>query len=129
MKEKFCLNCGKDISHKPANKYCDNVCQGEYQARLKWEDFLANPEPYQRANFNPHIIKRFILKEQDYKCSICGIPNEWNGKLLVFVLDHIDGNAAHNTRDNYRCVCPNCDSQLDTYKSKNKNSARTTRYK
>jgi len=32
-------------------------------------------------------------------------------------------------RENYRCVCPNCDSQLDTYKSKNKNSARETRYK
>ena len=25
-------------------------------------------------------------------------------------------------------ICPNCDSQLDTYKSKNNNSARTYRY-
>lgn len=40
------------------------------------------------------------------------------------ILDHIDGNAANNVRNNYRCVCPNCDSQLDTYKSKNKNGAR-----
>lgn len=24
-------------------------------------------------------------------------------------------------------ICPNCDSQLDTYKSKNKHSARTAR--
>jgi len=41
------------------------------------------------------------------------------------ILDHIDGNASHNTRDNLRCVCPNCDSQLDTYKSKNKNGSRS----
>lgn len=36
----------------------------------------------------------------------------------------IDGNASNNRRDNLRCICPNCDSQLDTYKSKNKNGAR-----
>ena len=39
-------------------------------------------------------------------------------------VDHIDGNASNNRRDNLRCICPNCDSQLDTYKSKNKNGAR-----
>lgn len=48
----------------------------------------------------------------------------WNNSELVFVLDHIDGNADNNNRDNLRLVCPNCDSQLDTFKSKNKNSAR-----
>ena len=42
----------------------------------------------------------------------------------MFVLDHIDGNADNNNRENLRLICPNCDSQLDTYKSKNKNSAR-----
>ena len=44
------------------------------------------------------------------------------------ILDHIDGNAANNIRENYRCICPNCDSQLDTYKSKNKHSDRIYRY-
>lgn len=48
----------------------------------------------------------------------------WNNLELVFILDHIDGNADNNERINLRLVCPNCDSQLDTYKSKNKGSAR-----
>ena len=65
------------------------------------------------------------MEEQENKCAICKIDNIWNNKELIFVLDHIDGNAANNIRENYRCVCPNCDSQLDTYKSKNKNSSST----
>ena len=50
---------------------------------------------------------------------------EWNGKPLVFIMDHIDGDASNNRWENLRCICHNCDSQLDTYKSKNKNSKRT----
>ena len=124
---KQCLNCGKEIPTR--NKYCDNSCQNEYQNKLKWEDFLKNPDEYQRANWSlPDSFRTFILKEQDNKCAICGITTEWNNKPLVFVFDHIDGDAANNTRENYRAVCPNCDSQLDTYKSKNKNSSRTYRY-
>lgn len=55
------------------------------------------------------------------------MPRLWNNKTLNFILDHIDGNAANNHKENLRLICPNCDSQLDTYKSKNKNSARTFR--
>ncbi len=43
---------------------------------------------------------------------------------MVFILYHIDGHASNNTRENLRLICPNCDSQLDTYKSKNKNEDR-----
>lgn len=69
-------------------------------------------------------VKKYILKEQEHRCSICGCTDTWNGKSLVFILDHIDGHAHNNIRTNLRLICPNCDSQLDTYKSKNKNSDR-----
>lgn len=75
------------------------------------------------------VIREYIQNEQGSKCAICGIPNIWNNKPLSFVLNHIDGNAANSARENVRLICPNCDSQLDTYKSKNKHSARSGRKK
>ena len=46
--------------------------------------------------------KKYFLEEQDHKCAICGCLDIWQGKQLVFVLDHIDGNADNNNRENLR---------------------------
>jgi hypothetical protein len=65
-------------------------------------------------------IKRYLLEKQNNKCSICGMSDKWNNISLIFVLDHIDGNSMNDIPSNLRLVCPNCDSQLPTFKSKNK---------
>ena len=44
----------------------------------------------------------------------------WNGKPLVLILDHINGNAEDNRYENLRFVCPNCNSQLPTFTGRNK---------
>lgn len=72
-------------------------------------------------------IRQYILDDQDGCCAICGMSNIWNGKGLNFILDHIDGDASNNFRYNLRLICPNCDSQLPTYKSRNRHSARSHR--
>jgi len=117
-----CLNCGKDIKY--SKKFCNNKCQSEYKHKKAYEDFLNHPEKYNRANYQPKPFKEDILKEQGGVCAICGCKPEWNGKPLIFVLDHIDGHASNNRRDNLRLICPNCDTQLPTFKSKNKNGDR-----
>jgi hypothetical protein len=67
--------------------------------------------------------------QQNNKCDICKCEPIWNNKPLVFVIDHIDGDASNNKRKNIRLICPNCDSQTDTFKSKNKNSKRRNYWK
>lgn len=121
-KTHICLNCEKEFNHivGNSNKYCSVKCEKEYKHKLGYQKIIEGDPSIMRANYSPKTFKDDILKEQNGVCAICGMKPKWNGKDLVFILDHIDGHASNNKRDNLRCICPNCDSQLDTYKSKNK---------
>ena len=72
-------------------------------------------------------VRSYLFAEQGGTCALCGIPDSWNGQPLAFVVDHIDGDSENNKRENLRLVCPNCDSQLPTYKSRNRGNGRHSR--
>ena len=122
----ICENCGNEfVKYKSTNgRFCCSKCSAEYRHKEKYNLVLKGDESIMRANYSPRNFKYDIIKEQGGVCAICGCKPIHNGKPLIFIVDHIDGDAANTCRENLRCICPNCDSQLDTFKSKNKNGAR-----
>lgn len=48
------------------------------------------------------------------ECEVCTHGPIWNGKLLQFEIDHIDGDAWNGEISNLQRVCPNCHRQQDT---------------
>ena len=123
----YCLICGKKLRPNHKTEYCQEHLR-QHQREEKVKSWLESGKTgYTVDTTIRGAIREYILQDQNYKCAICGLDNVWNGKQLNFILDHIDEDASNSSRENLRLVCPNCDSQLDTYKSKNKNSARNAR--
>ena len=124
---KICQRCGKQVCRENKSGYCQK-CYIEHNREEKIKKWLETGDVGMTPDTTIRgVIREYILNSQQNKCAICGIENVWNGQPLNFVLDHIDGDASNSSRENVRLICPNCDAQLPTYKSKNKNSTRTAR--
>ena len=84
--------------------------------KISLEDILIENSTYQSNHLKKRLFKESLLEN---KCAICGI-NSWNNNDIVLNLDHINGNSKDNRIENLRVLCPNCDSQTEFYKGRNK---------
>jgi hypothetical protein len=119
-----CLCCGKELT-RTQEKYCSLKCQTDLNNNNKRQEIMRS------NNLISIGHKHHLIDIRGNTCEICGV-SEWNGKPIVLVLDHIDGNSDNWSLDNLQLICPNCDSQTSTYKSRNKGHgryARRIRYK
>jgi 5-methylcytosine-specific restriction endonuclease McrA len=66
-------------------------------------------------------IKVPMIKEglKEYRCERCKIV-DYNGEHISLELNHKDGNNANHCLENLELLCPNCHSQTETYRFKNK---------
>jgi len=76
----------------------------------------------ENSTYGRGTLKKRLIKDgsMEYVCAICGIGAMWNGSKLVLILDHINGINNDHRRENLRFVCPNCDTQLPTFKGRNR---------
>lgn len=84
------------------------------------EEIFVENSTYSNEMVKQRIVVNNLL---EYKCSKCGI-DEWQGETIVLDLDHINGDNKDNRISNLRFLCPNCHSQTDTFKGRNKNSGK-----
>jgi len=123
-----CLGCGAEIARRGAvvRVYCSNRCQRAFERRRNTAQWLASGSAVLSSR-SDHYVRLHIIAEQGHRCAICDQTLVWNGGPLVLVLDHVDGDSSNNRRENLRLICPNCDSQLPTYKNRNKGRGRHAR--
>lgn len=120
---KFCLYCGKRVK----NKFCNNnTCFQQYifLERIKQVEDSGYVYLPDKFNTTASFAKRYLIYKNGNKCSICDILPYWNNKPLTLILDHVNGVPNDWHISNLRLICSNCDSQLPTYKNKNKGNGR-----
>jgi transposase-like protein len=76
------------------------------------EDVLVPGSTYQRSQLKQRLYDTGLKSRE---CELCGQGEEWHGRLMSLILDHINGIADDNRFENLRIVCPNCAATLDTH--------------
>jgi hypothetical protein len=85
--------------------------------KIPWANILVNDSSCRiYPSMKVRMIDDGLLVNN---CAICGMAPEWNGKPLILRLDHVSGSRRDNRLENLRLICPNCDSQTDTFCGRN----------
>lgn len=101
--------------------YRDQTGLSNYVSRIKKEinDILVEDSTYSTSRLKERLYKEGLKKKC---CELCGQNEEWMGKKMSLILDHINGINNDNRLENLRIVCPNCNATLDTHCRGNKKS-------
>ena len=77
------------------------------------KDILIENSTYSSTN---HLKKRLYKEDlKQRRCELCNQGEDWMGKKMSLILDHINGVNNDNRLENLRIVCPNCNATLDTH--------------
>lgn len=112
---------GINIDHFTGQGWCHGEEHKKFINRfvtIPLDQILVKDSYYQTTSrLKKRLIQCGLLQN---KCYECNIDPEWNGKVLVLQLDHIDGDRTNNQLENLRILCPNCHSQTDNFCARNK---------
>ncbi len=81
--------------------------------RIDINKILILDSKYASTNHLKNRLYKERLKER--KCELCGQDENWCGKKISLILDHVNGDRYNNRLENLRIVCPNCNATLDTH--------------
>lgn len=115
--KKVSKNAGCKKGVIPWNKGKSTGRSPKWDEKYSLESVLVENSSYPRHRLKKRIIDNKLI---EYHCAICNIDAIWNDKEMPLVLDHINGINDDNRLENLRFICSNCDSQLPTYKSRNR---------
>ena len=89
-----------------------------HRARVKTPlaELLVEGRHFKSAKLGERLYEAG-LKERF--CELCGQGEEWCGRRMSLILDHVNGVHTDNRLENLRIVCPNCNATLETHCGRN----------
>lgn len=91
--------------------------KGRKHPRIDISKHLVQNSTVSRSFIKRRLIADGLLQNT---CSECGLSLVWNNKPIILVLDHINGIHNDYRLNNLRLLCPNCNSQTETFAGRNK---------
>ena len=122
--ERYCEFCGELLTKSSQKKYCSDSCARKHQFKKRCElvdETGMFPISGRLNETDRRFAKRYLEERKGHRCAICG-KSIWNNEPIPLIADHIDGNSSNHSVSNIRLICPNCDAQQSTYKSRNMTS-------
>lgn len=98
--------------------FCRDYSHLKKFTKIELDEILIENSNYKSTSNLKERLYKEGLKERC--CELCGQGEEWHGKKMSLILDHINGVHDDNRLENLRIVCPNCNATLDTHCGKNK---------
>ncbi|MFW6246992.1 MAG: HNH endonuclease [bacterium] len=73
------------------------------------------------STYDTTLLKKRLYGEglKQPICELCGQDENWQGKKMSLILDHINGVNNDHRLENLQIVCPNCNATLSTHSGKN----------
>ena len=84
--------------------------------RRSLDEVMVRGSTYSRGKLKQRLLEAGLKSRA---CELCGQGEDWHGRRMSLVLDHINGVSDDHRLENLRIVCANCAATLETHCGRN----------
>jgi hypothetical protein len=87
-------------------------------------EIMVRHSTYHRGHLKRRLFAEGI---KERRCELCGQDEQWQGRRMALILDHVNGDGDDHRLENLRVLCPNCAATLETHCGKKNRIRRAAR--